>query len=133
MVLASVAPALAQKPICPVPDKSFQSFLVRFSEDTQFREGRITFPVVYRRGRFENSDLQLQLWEAARVAALGSPLIMSLAQRRERDVVQELRLVARDYAEVYHHKREGDSYEVLFSFRRIAGCWFLEGLHDTSL
>ena len=58
---------------------------------------------------------------------------MSRAQRKERDIVQEFRLVARDYAEVYHHKREGDSYEVLFSFRRIAGCWFLEGLHETSL
>jgi hypothetical protein len=128
-----MTPAFAQKPICPVPDKSFQSFLTRFSEDMQFRDSRITFPVVYRRGRFENSDLELQLWGTARLGALGGPLIMSRAQRRERDIVQEFRLVARDYAEVYHHKRDGDSYEVLFSFRRIAGCWFLEGLHDTSL
>ena len=136
LALALVALAeivLALGPGCVVPDKSFQSFLTRFSEDERFRSSRIIFPVVYRHGRHENGDLQAQLWDAERVKTLGAPLFMSRAQRTTRNVVQELPLVTKAYAEVYHHKREGDSYEITFSFRRVGGCWFLEGVHDTSL
>jgi hypothetical protein len=133
-LLASASGALAQGARCSVPDKSFESFLARFSENEHFRSGRIAFPVIYRHGRFENGDLQAQLWDAERVTALGTPpLFLSRTQRAARDVVQELPLVTKDYAEVYHRKREGDSYEVTFAFRRHGGCWFLEGLHDTSL
>jgi hypothetical protein len=131
-LLASASEALAQGR-CSVPDKSFESFLARFSENEEFRSGRIVFPMMYRHGRFENGDLRAQLWDAERVKALGASLFMSRAQRTARDVVQELPLVTKGYAEVYHHKREGDSYEVTFAFRRFGGCWFLEGLHDTSL
>ena len=132
-LLASASAALAQGARCSVPDKSFESFLARFSENEQFRSGRIVFPMVYRHGRFENGDLQAQLWDAERVKALGTSLFMSRAQRTARDVVQELPIITKEYAEVYHYKRESDSYEVTFSFRRFGGCWFLEGLHDTSL
>ena len=133
VLLASAETVLAQGTGCAVPDKSFQSFLGRFSEDEHFRSGRIIFPVVYRHGRFENGDLTAQIWDAERIKTLGAPLFMSRAQRTARDVVQELPLVTKAYAEVHHYKRESDTYEVMFSFRRLGGCWFLEGLHDTSL
>jgi hypothetical protein len=132
-LLALAETVLAQGTGCAVPDKSFQSFLGRFSEDEQFGNGRIIFPVVYRHGRFENGDLKAQIWDAERIKTLGAPLFMSRAQRTARDVVQELNLVTKAYAEVYHYKRAGDLYEVMFSFRRLNACWFLEGLHDTSL
>jgi hypothetical protein len=89
-------------------------------------------PVVYRRGHFENGELQVQLWNAERLRTLEGPLFMSRAQRSARGIVKELPLVSKAYAEVYHYKRAGDSYDVVFSFRRVGGCWFLEGLHDTS-
>src|SRR5438128_3740780 len=89
-LLTSASGALAQEARCSVPDKSFESFLARFSENEQFRSGRIVFPMMYRHGRFENGDLQAQLWDAERVKALGTPLFMSRAQRTARDVVQKL-------------------------------------------
>jgi hypothetical protein len=94
-LLASASGALAQGARCSVPDKSFESLLARFSENEQFRSGRIVFPMIYRHGRFENGDLQAQLWDAERVTALGIPLFLSRTQRAARDVVQELPLVTR--------------------------------------
>ena len=133
VLLAPAATVLAQGPGRGVPDESFQSFLGRFSKDEHFRSGRIIFPLVYRHGRFENGDLTALIWDAERIKTLGAPLFMSRAQRTARDVVQELPLVTKAYAEVYHYRRERDTYEVVFSFRRLGGCWFLEGLHNTSL
>lgn len=42
-------------------------------------------------------------------------------------------IATQHYVEVFHSKPEADSYLVLYKFRNLDGCWYLEELHDKSL
>jgi len=81
----------------------------------------------------ENGDLRTELWSAEKLGHLDGPLILTRAQRQQRNVVQEVSLTTKTYVEVFHYKRDADSYEIVYAFRRVDGCWFLESLHNTSL
>lgn len=47
---------------------------------------------------------------------------------------ESILLSTKRYAEVFHDgPPESDSYRVLYKFRSIDGCWFLEEMHDKSM
>ena len=118
---------------CPKPDATFDRFLAQFISDTTFQRSRIILPLVYRYGSYSLKDPEIQLWDIQKVKKLESPLILSGPQRMERDIVQKMPIKTKDYVEVFHGKSEADSYRILFKFRNLEGCWYLEELHETSL
>ena len=47
--------------------------------------------------------------------------------------MESILLSTKRYAEVFHDgPPESDLYRVLYKFRNIGGCWFLEEMHDKS-
>jgi len=55
-------------------------------------------------------------------------------QRKKGKLVQTILLNTERYSEVYQeYGGEGDSPRILYKFRNISGCWYLEEIHDKSL
>lgn len=118
---------------CPKPDATFSGFLAQFAADTKFQRKRVILPLVYRYGSYWISNPEIELWDANKIQALKEPLMLPESKRKERGIVQEIPIRTEGYVEVYHHKAEADTYQSLFKFRKVEGCWYLEEIHDTSL
>lgn len=119
--------------VCKEPDKSFKNFLSNFTEDAAFQQGRIIFPLVYRFGDYTMTDLIIELWDKDKIKTLAYPLILSRGQRKKEGIQQSYLLTTSRYAEVFQDRAEADDYRILYKFRNIEGCWFLEEVHDKAL
>ena len=128
--MVSTAAATVER--CPKPDATFSGFLAQFAADTKFQRKRLILPLVYRYGSYWISDPKIELWDAQKIQTLKEPLMLSESKRKEKDIMQEIPIRTKKYVEVYHHKAEADTYQILFKFRNVEGCWYLDEIHDTS-
>ncbi|MBA2589943.1 MAG: hypothetical protein H0U98_15115 [Alphaproteobacteria bacterium] len=115
---------------CETPDSSFKAFLPRFTDDRAFRESRIALPLVARAGDGVATEESIELWTLPHIKSLKYPLIHSRQEQKKNDILQRIDLLQPDYAEVFLGEREADADRMLYKFRKNAGCWFLEELHD---
>ncbi|MES1982630.1 MAG: hypothetical protein V4443_09145 [Pseudomonadota bacterium] len=125
---ASIPPVM-----CAKADPSFTHFLETFSEDKNFQRGRILVPLVVRQGDYFVNGAEVKLMSQPEIAKLPYSLFRSAKERKADYVSQSIALETSRYAEVLHDKDEADSDRVLYMFRNIEGCWFLEEFHDKSL
>lgn len=119
--------------VCKTPDKSFKSFLARFTEDSAFQQSRIIIPLVYRFGDYTMTNATVELWDINKIKALSYPLILSPTERKAKGIAQYDLLTTSRYAEVFQDRPEADDYRLLYKFRNVDHCWFLEEVHDKSL
>lgn len=119
---------------CATPDKSFDNFLQKFESDVAFQRSRLILPLVARFGDYMMSNVVIELWTIDKIKALDYPLVLTDEGKRKEVVKETTLLNTPRYVEVYHEgPPESDSYRVLYKFRNIEGCWFLEEMHDKSL
>lgn len=118
---------------CRTPDKAFRSFYQRFAENIEFQQSRIIFPLVYRFGDYTMTTPVVELWDMAKLKAFDHPLILSHNQRKAEGINEAFLLVTRRYSEVFQDRPEADDYRMLYKFRNVGGCWFLEEAHDKAL
>jgi hypothetical protein len=133
LALFVTASASATGTSCAKADASFGDFLRRFGENKQFQKQRIVLPLVARFGDYQVADPQIKLLSSSELDKLDYPLFRSNSEMRRDAIAQSVLLATKRYAEVIQDQDEADSDRVLFKFRSIGGCWFLEELHDTSL
>jgi hypothetical protein len=122
----------AQIERCQIPDKSFKAFFGRFVDDLQFQRSRIIFPLMYRYGDYTITNPTIELWDLKKVESLADPLIRNMKQRKSENIAQSFLLVTNRYSEVFHDVPNGDYERVLYKFRNINSCWYLEEVHDKS-
>lgn len=118
---------------CNVPDRSFRHFLQKFANYPNFQQSRIIFPLVHRFGDYTMTEPLIELWDLSQVKGLSYPLILSDRQRKAEGIEQLFVLTTRRYVEIVQDRPEADDYRMLYKFRRINGCWFLEEAHDKAL
>lgn len=118
---------------CRSPDRSFKSFYQRFTENMAFQQSRIVFPLVYRFGDYTMTTPVVELWDMAKLKAFDHPLILSHSQRKIERINEAFLLVTRRYSEAFQDRPETDDYRMLYKFRNVGGCWFLEEAHDKAL
>lgn len=118
---------------CRSPDKSFKSFYQRFTENARFQQSRIISPLVYRFGDYTMTTPVVELWDMAKLKAFEHPLILSRSQRKTEGINEAFLLVTSRYSEVFQDRPEADDYRMLYKFRNVGGCWFLEEAHDKAL
>jgi hypothetical protein len=120
---------------CTVADtKGFPAFLKKFEEDIGFQRSRIALPLVVREGDYIVQGVSIALWDIEHIKALDWPLILPRKDRNKEGVSEEVLLHTQRYSEVLQEgPPETDSYRLLYKFRNVGGCWFLEELHDRSL
>jgi len=133
LMLAFCLPTLAAGTVCAKSDPSFAKFLRQFGDDKQFQRLRTVQPLVARYGDYQMSNPDIRLLGTAELDALGYPLFRSAGELKKDGMRQSVLLYTKRYAEVVQDQTEADSDRVLFKFRSIEGCWFLEELHDKSL
>ena len=136
--LALMVPISAEAQLalqCPVADtKGFAVFLKRFEEDISFQRSRIVLPLVVREGDYTVQGVSIALWDIEKIKALDWPLILPRKDMSRQGVSEAVLLHTPRYSEVLQDgPSETDSYRLLYKFRNIGGCWFLEELHDRSL
>jgi hypothetical protein len=130
IVLPSVASAVMQ---CPKPDRSFKAFLQRFEEDIEFQRSRLVLPLVYRSGEYTMTNVLVELWDIEKIKKLDYPLILSKRGKKTENVTEAILLSTKRYTEIFHDGPSGsDLYRMLYKFRSIDSCWFLEEVHDKS-
>lgn len=130
VVLPTVAQAVVQ---CPTPDRSFKVFLQQFEKDIEFQRSRLVLPLVSRSGEYTMTDTLVELWDIEKIKKLDYPMILSRQGRKAEKVAEDVVLFTKRYAEVFHDgPPESDMYRMLYKFRHIDGCWFLEEVHDKS-
>jgi hypothetical protein len=119
---------------CPVPDKNgFDDFLKKFEEDINFQRTRLILPLVVREGDYSMAVVEVSLWDLGKIKSLQEPLILSKSQRKKELVTEDILLNTKRYVEVFHDgPPESDLYRMLYKFRFVNGCWYLEELHDKS-
>lgn len=120
---------------CPVADtKGFPAFLKKFEEDIGFQRSRIVLPLVVREGDYTVQGVSVDLWDIEKIRSLDWPLILPRTAWRKEGVSESVLLHTQRYSEVLQDgPSETDSYRLLYKFRNVDGCWFLEELHDRSL
>jgi hypothetical protein len=134
LMLASIAEGATIPPVkCAKADPSFTRFLENFSENKIFQRKRILVPLVVRQGDYFVNGAEVKLMSQPEIAKLPYALFRSAKERKAANVSQSIVLKTARYAEVFHDKDEADSDRVLYKFRNIEGCWFLEEFHDKSL
>jgi hypothetical protein len=130
IILPTVAYAVVQ---CPTPDRSFKAFLQRFEEDIEFQRSRLVLPLVSRSGEYTMTNTLVELWDIEKIKKLSYPLILTRQGRKTEKVAEDVVLFTKRYVEVFHDgPPESDMYRMLYKFRNIEGCWFLEEVHDKS-
>jgi len=119
---------------CKSPDNSFQSFLRRFEDDAPFRRSRLQLPLVVLTGNGISVSRTIEFWTLPNLRALKGPLIYSRSDLKKYDLAETiLVLQPKRYAEVLQaNAGEADDTKLIFRFRRIDGCWALEGFEDVS-
>jgi len=119
---------------CIKQDASFAEFLDRFTENILFQRSRIVLPLVAKFGDYRLVEPIIKIWTLKDISSLPYPLIYSKMQRKKGKLVQTILLNTERYFEVYQeYGGEGDSPRILYKFRNISGCWYLEEIHDKSL
>ncbi len=135
MLLLVIFPTAASAVVeCSTPDRSFKAFLQRFEQDIKFQHSRLVLPLVFRSGDYTMTDVVIELVDLGKVEKLDYSLILSLQGRTAENVSESILLSTKRYVEVFHDgPPESDLYRMLYKFRNIEGCWFLEEVHDKSL
>lgn len=133
LTLFASAPASAVSTTCNESDASFVKFLREFGENKRFQKQRIVLPLVARFGDYQMADPEVKLLWLPELEKLEYPLFRSSKEMKKDGITQSVLLATKRYAEVIQDQAEADSDRVLFKFRNIGGCWFLEELHDKSL
>lgn len=137
LTIIGAAPLFAQaEPFdgdCKEDEKSFRAFLSKFTDDKAFQLKRIVFPLVARFGNPQVTTPTIELWGHGAIGDFKNPLILSRSERQRRGIEQRVTVATEAYSETYHFRPEADSYQILYLFRKYDGCWYLEGMHDTSL
>ena len=120
---------------CEKKDQSFKTFLSRFTEDIAFQRSRLVLPLVSRYGNYDMAIPKIELLSRSDIMKLKDPLIYSRAELKKLNLAQSVLLLQKDrYAEVYQaNAGEADDTRLLYKFRNVSGCWFLEETHDRSL
>ncbi len=120
---------------CKKMDASFKEFLSRFTDNKAFQRSRLVLPLVARFGNYLTVDAAVELWPLAKIEQMQDSLIFSTAERKKLNLSQEIVMFQSNrYAEVYQaNAGEADDTRVLFHFRNLKGCWFLEEIDDRSL
>lgn len=118
---------------CTQPDTSFHRFLRSFGEDKKFQRTRLLIPLVARYGEYSVNGAQIEVLDQPEINNLPYPLFRSAKERASDGIYQDIVLLSKRYAEVFHGQREADSDRVLYKFRNIDHCWFLEEFHDKAL
>lgn len=119
---------------CVCNDTSFNNFIDKFENDLSFQRIRIIFPLVYRFGDYRLYNPEVKLLSLKDIETLGYPLIYSKQQLEKNHMGQSIIIKTERYSELYQEiLGESDSVRVLYSFRMVGGCWFLEDVHDKSL
>jgi len=134
MVMMIISPTTALSVVqCSTPDHSFKKFLQRFEENIEFQRSRIVLPMVARFGDYTMTNVIIELWNTEKIKNLNYPLILSSQGRKKEHVIESIMISTKRYTEVFHDgPPESDLYRVLYKFRNIDGCWFLEEMHDKS-
>lgn len=118
---------------CSKKDSSFKEFLIKFEEGKEFQQNRIIFPLVVRFGDYTMTNIIIELWNLKKINNIGYPLIMSPQAQHKKRIAESVVLSTNRYAEIFHDgPPESDIYRVLYKFRNIDDCWFLEEMHDKS-
>ena len=93
------------------------------------------FPLVSRFGDYRLSNQTVELWSLSDIHKQKNPLIYSRSDLKKQFLVQSISLFQpHRYAEVIQENAgEADSTRLLYKFREVGGCWFLEEVHDRSL
>jgi len=133
LVLFISAPVSAAGTPCEKADTSFAKFLRQFGENKQFQKRRIVLPLVARFGDYQMVAPEVKLMSSSELEKLDYPLFRSNEEMKRDGVAQSVLLSTKRYAEVVQDQADADSDRILFKFRSIGGCWFLEELHDKSL
>jgi hypothetical protein len=132
---SSLAAPIAGTPRCVKPDVSFNVFLSRFTDDKSFQRSRLVLPLVARFGNYLTNDASVELWSLEKIVRMSDPLIYSRGDIKRLDLVQ--RVVAfqlNRYAEVEQENAgDADDTRLLYRFRNLEGCWFLEEFDDRGL
>ena len=118
---------------CIRPDPSFSKFLDAFSENQGFQRSRVLVPLLLRSGEYTLHGATIQILDAVEIENLAVPLFRSKRERKNISVYQSVLFVTERYAEVFHGRSRADFDQVLYKFRKIDRCWFLEEMHDLSL
>lgn len=130
MVFSLVCNAQIER--CPAKDKGFKNFLKKFVADVPFQQSRVIFPLVYRYGDYSMTNPVVELWDANKIRSLPYPLIRNSLQMKAERMEQSYLLLTDRYSEVFQDIPDSDSERVLYKFRNVDGCWFLEEVHDKS-
>lgn len=136
LLLCVACSAKTEAPLsCANSDSSFSTFLSRFTDDIAFQRSRLVLPLVSRYGDYEMSIQIVELLNRSEIMKLKDPLIYSRAELKNLNLEQSVLLLQKDrYAEVYQaNAGEADDTRLLYKFRNVSGCWFLEETHDRSL
>jgi hypothetical protein len=137
LLLSGIASAATpEAPLsCVKIEQSFKAFLSRFTDDIAFQRSRLVLPLVSRSGDYEEGSLKVDLLSRSNIEKLKDPLIYSRAELKKLNLAQSILLLQKDrYAEVYQaNAGEADDTRLLYKFRNVSGCWFLEETHDRSL
>ncbi len=119
---------------CTQHDASFNDFIFKFEENISFQRTRIIFPLVYRLGDYQLYNPTTKIWSLHDIMKLKYPLIYSKQQLKKEHMSQSIIIKTNRYMELYQEiLGESDSVRVLYKFRMVGGCWFLEEVHDKSL
>ena len=118
---------------CKKHDKSFEIFLSKFEEDMVFQRSRIVMPLVSREGNYFTTDPKIELLDIDAIEKLANPLILSKKEMKSQNVQDYIIIKTDAFAELLQDQYESDANRVLFTFRNIDGCWYLEEMHDESM
>lgn len=130
LLISSVSSAQIER--CAKPDKTFVVFYEHFVSNVSFQKSRIIYPLVYRFGDYAMTNPIVELWDQEKVESLPDPLIRNKKQRKAEKVEQTFLLITNRYSEVFHDVPNADYERVLYKFRNVDRCWYLEEVHDRS-
>ncbi len=117
--------------LCSVRDKSFDEFFAKFTENTQLQKERVVAPLVIRRfSEIARTEPTIELEDREKVTeeilSTKEPLVCSEKRRASLGLVKEFLVKSKHVVEVYYHTLESDTRQIIYVFRKISGCWFLE-------
>jgi len=121
---------------CKQPDKSFDDFLEQFSANKSFQESRYILPLVYRSGSYSLANdygVTVELLNMEKIKSLNYSIFRSESERVKEGIGQQIELKTERYVELLHYLPNADADMVLYKFKEINGCWFLQEFHDISL
>jgi hypothetical protein len=117
---------------CASPDKSIESFLVRFAGEKAFQRDRIVYPMRIKYMPPGSEDWKTERWPRSRVDKIDWPLFLSQAELKSSGYEQTIKRHNDNHVTV-RHDSGGDAYVRVFEFRNLKGCWNLVFLADYSL